>query len=76
MRRKIEIDLYEIIDIWHAMASVGVHEEDLLQFIPKNLTDEEVEDYCKTMLPLNQGYTEEDDWREFKEKLRSWGRYA
>jgi len=70
MTRKIEVDLFEIIDIWYSMEDMGVHEEDLTQFIPKDITPEEVDDYCKTYMPLKNGYTKEDDWTAFKDKIQ------
>ena len=48
---------------------MGIHEYELAAFIPDDLTPEEVDEYCKTQMPLERGYVEEEDWKNFKEKI-------
>jgi len=69
MGRKIEIDLYEILSLWFSVEDMGIHESDLAIFIPNDLTLDEINEYCKEHMPLEMGYTKEDDWKDFKDKL-------
>lgn len=69
MGRKIEIDLDEILSLWSSVASMGIRESDLAVFIPDDLTFGEIDEYCKKNMPLEMGYTKEEDWKDFKDKV-------
>lgn len=69
MGRKIEIDLDEVLTLWHAIEPMGIHEYELAAFIPDDLTFGEIDEYCKKHMPLDMGYTEDEDWKAFKAKL-------
>lgn len=69
MGRKIEIDLDDILSLWHGLEDMGIHEYELAAFIPDDLTFGEIDEYCKKHMPLEKGYTKEEDWKIFKDHI-------
>jgi len=69
MSRKIEIDLNDIISLWNSVQDCGIHEYELAVFIPDDLSTSDIDNYCKSHMPLDEGYTIKDDWASFKAKV-------
>ena len=67
--RNIEIDLADIISLWNGIEDFGIHEHEIAVFIPDDISIEEIDEYCRTYMPLSSGYIEEEDWASFKEKV-------
>lgn len=56
--RKIEVDLGELLDITSTLYTGCFEREYFVELIPKNITDEEIEEYLERY--RKEPYTEED----------------